>query len=130
MYCYDLQSTQQLLPLLLQVTNPVFDLMQISNGGGQVGFTVTKRFVIIYIMTRPTRIEYEGAFHHVMNRGRNRKNIFHDERYYEEFLKCLKEATEQFEAVIHAYCLMTDFRSCKISIHPVHGNNQPLSLID
>jgi len=59
-------------------------------------------------MPRPTRIEYEGAFHHVMNRGRNHENIFHDKRYFDEFLICLKEASEQFDAVIHAYCLMTN----------------------
>ncbi len=59
-------------------------------------------------MPRPTRIEYEGAFHHVMNRGRNHENIFHDKRYFDEFLKCLKEASEQFYAVIYAYCLMTN----------------------
>jgi len=58
-------------------------------------------------MSRPTRIEYEGAFHHIMNRGRNHENIFHGQRYYLEFLKCVKEASEQFEAVTHAYCLMT-----------------------
>ena len=60
-------------------------------------------------MPRPTRIEYEGAFHHVMNRGRNHENIFHDKRYFDEFLKCLKEASEQFDAVIHAYFLMTNY---------------------
>ncbi len=43
-----------------------------------------------------------------MNRGRNHENIFHDKRYFDEFLKCLKEASEQFDAVIHAYCLMTN----------------------
>ncbi len=59
-------------------------------------------------MPRPTRIEYEGAFHHVMNRGRNHENIFHDKCYFDEFLKCLKESSEQFDAVIHAYCLMTN----------------------
>ncbi len=59
-------------------------------------------------MPRPDRIEFEGAFHHVMNRGRNHGAIFHDERYFNEFLKCLEEASEQFDAVIHAYCLMTN----------------------
>lgn len=59
-------------------------------------------------MSRPTPIEYEGAFHHVMNRGLNHENIFHDQRYYAEFLKCVREASEQFEAVIHAYCLITN----------------------
>ena len=59
-------------------------------------------------MPRPSRLEFEGAFHHVMNRGRNHENIFHDRRYFEEFLKCLKEASEQFDAVVHAYCLMSN----------------------
>ena len=59
-------------------------------------------------MPRPTRIEYEGAFHHVMNRGRNQQTIFHDERYFKEFLKTLKEVSEQFDAIIHAYCLMSN----------------------
>jgi len=57
-------------------------------------------------MPRPTRLEFEGAFHHVMNRGRNRQTIFHDRSYYEAFLKTLKDANEKFDAVIHAYCLM------------------------
>ena len=48
-------------------------------------------------MPRPQRIEYEGAFHHVMNRGRARKKIFHDKAYYEAFLETLKEASECFD---------------------------------
>ncbi len=59
-------------------------------------------------MPRPTRIEYECAFHHVMNRGRHRRVIFHDARYFEAFLKCLEEAHQRFGAVIHAYCLMSN----------------------
>lgn len=59
-------------------------------------------------MPRPARIEYEGAFHHVMNRGRNGQTIFHDDSYFEAFLKTLKEVSEQFDAIIHAYCLMSN----------------------
>jgi len=57
-------------------------------------------------MPRPARIEYECAVHHVMNRGRARHKIFHGEAYFEIFLQTLQEASEQFDAVIHAYCLM------------------------
>ncbi len=57
-------------------------------------------------MPRPARIEYEGAFHHVMNRGRHRRMIFHDERYYQIFLTTLEEAHKRYGAIIHAYCLM------------------------
>jgi len=57
-------------------------------------------------MPRPIRIEYEHAFYHVMNRGRGRQVIFHDERYYSAFLVSLEESVNRFDAVIHAYCLM------------------------
>ena len=43
-------------------------------------------------MPRPLRIEYENAYYHVMNRGRDRQNIFHDDEYYEAFLLSLSEA--------------------------------------
>ncbi len=59
-------------------------------------------------MPRPPRIEYEGAFHHVMNRGRDRRAIFHNEAYYKAFLDTLQEASQRFDAIIHAYCLMTN----------------------
>jgi len=54
-------------------------------------------------MPRPQRIEYEGAYHHVMNRGRGRKTIFHDSACFHGFLETLKEASQRFDAVIHAY---------------------------
>ena len=57
-------------------------------------------------MPRPQRIQYENAFYHVMNRGRGRQTIFHDEEFYIAFLDTLKEAHDRFDAIIHAYCLM------------------------
>jgi len=57
-------------------------------------------------MSRPTRIQYEHAFYHVMNRGRGRQRIFHSAKYYAEFLKTLEESHARFDARIHAYCLM------------------------
>jgi len=55
---------------------------------------------------RPQRIEYENAFYHVMNRGKARQKIFHNDTYYEAFLETLAEAQQRFQCVIHAYCLM------------------------
>ena len=55
-------------------------------------------------MPRPLRIEYEGAYYHVMNRGR--RLIFHDKKYYQAFLDTLTEAHQRFSAIFHAYCLM------------------------
>ena len=42
-------------------------------------------------MARPLRIEYEGAFYHVMNRGLERQEILQEERDYEKFLELLEE---------------------------------------
>ena len=59
-------------------------------------------------MPRPTRIEYENAFYHVMNRGKARQTIFQNKTYYLAFLDTLAEASSRFSAVIHAYCLMSN----------------------
>jgi len=57
-------------------------------------------------MSRPERVEYDGAYYHVMNRGRGRQQVFHDVKYYEYFLSCLEQAHKRFALEIHAYCLM------------------------
>lgn len=57
-------------------------------------------------MPRPTRVQYEDAFYHVMNRGRARQKIFHGPASYSAFLQTLKETHDRFDAQIHAYCLM------------------------
>jgi hypothetical protein len=42
------------------------------------------------MMARPLRIEYSGAFYHVLNRGLERREIFRDKKDYEAFLfRCL-----------------------------------------
>lgn len=57
-------------------------------------------------MSRTLRIEYPGAFYHVMNRGTARQNIFHNEENYYRFLQLLEVIHHQFQTEIHAYCLM------------------------
>jgi len=57
-------------------------------------------------MPRPQRIEYPDAYYHVMNRGRGRQKIFHDEAYYQAFLETIKEASSRFGMEVQAYCLM------------------------
>ena len=59
-------------------------------------------------MARPLRIEYEGAFYHVTSRGNEKKEIFKNRRDREQFLSYLQSAVERYDAVIHAYCLMTN----------------------
>ena len=57
-------------------------------------------------MARPLRIVFPDAFYHVTARGNERKAIFKSKRDRERFLEYLESATERYQAVIHAYCLM------------------------
>jgi REP-associated tyrosine transposase len=57
-------------------------------------------------MSRPLRIEYPGAWHHVMNWGRRSEEIFFTDNDREEFLTVLQEACELWNLRISAYCLM------------------------
>jgi putative transposase len=60
------------------------------------------------MMARPLRIEYPGAFYHVINRGNAGEEIFKNIRDREKFMTNLETATERFDLRIHTYCLMTN----------------------
>jgi putative transposase len=57
-------------------------------------------------MSRPLRIEYPGAWYHVMNRGRRSETIFSDKQDYSLFVDLLMEVSELWKVHIAAYCLM------------------------
>jgi REP element-mobilizing transposase RayT len=57
-------------------------------------------------MSRPLRIELEGAWHHVMNRGRRGESVFEGRDEYGLFLDLLKEISQLWDARIAAFCLM------------------------
>lgn len=57
-------------------------------------------------MTRQLRIEYEGAFYHVLSRGNERKDIFRDDKDRGLFIEILGEMSERFSVDIFAYVLM------------------------
>ena len=57
-------------------------------------------------MARPLRIEYPGAWYHVMNRGAGRQYIFKNSTHRRYFLSLLEETHDRFNAEWHAYCLM------------------------
>jgi REP element-mobilizing transposase RayT len=57
-------------------------------------------------MARPLRIEYPGAFYHVMNRGNAGEDLFKTKRDGEKFVEYLEKASERFSIKIHVYCLM------------------------
>lgn len=59
-------------------------------------------------MSRPLRIEYAGAWYHVMNRGRRGENVFSGKQDFEIFITLLKEAAELWDVLVSAYCLMSN----------------------
>jgi len=58
-------------------------------------------------MPRRPRIDLAG-FHHVINRGVNRSNIFVDDNDYEMFLKIVSKACRLYQVILHDYCLMSN----------------------
>lgn len=58
-------------------------------------------------MARPLRIEYEGAFYHVMNRGAGKRKIFPDSTGDRMLFKSsLRDAVSLWKTRLHAYSLM------------------------
>ncbi len=57
-------------------------------------------------MARALRITFSGAFYHVTSRGNERKAVFKSKRDREKFLEYLESATQRYDALIHAYCVM------------------------
>lgn len=57
-------------------------------------------------MARATRIDYPGAWHHVMNRGARREAIFRSVEDCQVFLDGVAEVVERYGIEVHAYALM------------------------
>lgn len=57
-------------------------------------------------MARLPRLVIPHQPHHVIQRGNDRRTIFHDAGDYTQFLKWLREAARQFKVALHAYVLM------------------------
>jgi REP element-mobilizing transposase RayT len=58
-------------------------------------------------VARPLRIEYPGAFYHVIHRGNAGERIFRSKRDREKFLENVSRAVERFRIKVHTYCLMS-----------------------
>ena len=71
-------------------------------------------------MTRPLRIEYNGAWYHVMNRGGGGRDIFRNDLHREMFLGLLQETSRMFSFEVHAYCLMDNHYH--LLVHTPKGN--------
>ena len=57
-------------------------------------------------MSRPLRIEYPGAYYHVMNRGAARQQIFVNDQDRQRFLDLLGQTSQMWGIRVYAYCLM------------------------
>jgi REP element-mobilizing transposase RayT len=57
-------------------------------------------------MSRPLRVEYEGAFYHVICRGERGDAIFRCDGDKEKFLIKLSETVEKYGLIVHAYVLL------------------------
>jgi REP element-mobilizing transposase RayT len=57
-------------------------------------------------MSRAIRIDYPGAWHHVMNRGAKKAPIFMIREDCQGFLDLMEQTIEKFKWELHAYSLM------------------------
>jgi putative transposase len=68
-------------------------------------------------MTRPLRLEFEGALYHVTSRGDRREPIFDDDDDRVEWLTVFADGLERFHATAFAYCLMSNHYHAVIQTH-------------
>ncbi|MBI4681073.1 MAG: transposase [Nitrospirae bacterium] len=59
-------------------------------------------------MARKPRIEYEGAFYHVITRGNQRQTIFREEKDYIKYLEILSRYKSLSKYRLYAYVLMNN----------------------
>ena len=71
-------------------------------------------------MPRLLRIEYPGAWHHIINRGSGKRTIFHGQEYYQLFLDLLHKVVDRYQIQVHAYCLMSNHYH--LIVHSPQGN--------
>ena len=57
-------------------------------------------------MARATRVDFPGAWYHVLNRGTERRTIFRSTRCCERFIELLSSLPERFGVRLHGYALM------------------------
>jgi len=57
-------------------------------------------------MSRPLRIEFDGALYHVTSRGDRKEPIYDDDLDRIKFLETLGEVISTYSWLCHAYCLM------------------------
>lgn len=59
-------------------------------------------------MARKPRIEFEGAFYHVITRGNQRQKIFKDKEDFLKYLVILSNYKIRYKYFLYAYVLMNN----------------------
>jgi putative transposase len=80
-------------------------------------------------MARPLRIEYPGAYYHVINRGQSRRDIFLEDKGRQSFLDLLSEIVRLWKVEIYAYCLMNNHYHLLVST-PAAGLGRAMRHLD
>jgi putative transposase len=59
-------------------------------------------------MARPTRLDIEGGWYHMMNRGIERRAIFRSAAGYNQLLQLISKLPERFGVRVHAFVLLAN----------------------
>ena len=71
-------------------------------------------------MARPTRLDLEGGWYHVLNRGIERRSIFKSSKCYSHFVELLSQLPKHFGVRIHGYVLMANHYHLQIETPPAN----------
>lgn len=77
-------------------------------------------FEVGVIMARRPRIDFNGAWHHVMHRGARKAPIFRQDLHRGLFLDTVERAKSRYELEVHAYALMPNHYH--LLVRSRHGN--------
>ena len=59
-------------------------------------------------MARKPRIQFEGAFYHVITRGNQRQKVFRDNEDFQKYLDILSRYKDLYKYLLYAYVLMNN----------------------
>ena len=82
--------------------------MAVNNYATPKVFVVDKvwRATRLVHMARPLRIQFPGAYYHIMCRGNAKQQIFHSDEDRTRFVNLLSESMEMYSVRLHTYILM------------------------
>lgn len=70
-------------------------------------------------MARKPRIEFPGAFYHIITRGNRQQDIFEDHFDRKEYIDRLKKYQEKYQSILYAYVLMNNHTHLLMETGPV-----------